>query len=434
MADMLKLSEWPGRPPLIEGESVSSWLARFAKANALTPVELCRIIDPTGYRAVRDLDRHIDVPLINRIAKVSGVDAASAVAASFRRWAGVTYEHDDGRMKLEWTPPAGRLGGVRCFGQQLCPLCLASDARPHLRLNWRLSFLTACPVHAVILFDRCPGCGEPFHALKCIGSAGFRCWACGVDPTLSRAGPMPAELLEVQRDLSAMVAQGWYGLGIYGPVYALVALKILGLLCRLLAGGSHALPLRHWVCDQIKVRATWLENIRQVREHTILPPRDRAILIAMGHYLLQEWPERFASASHAINLSSSHLRKRHNEQVPFAFRHAIDFHLKRRHEAGGRDEAVAAAEILRSRGQDPTYRNIVDLAGRKRVAFGLQAQRSGVRDDWGRGRYWKLTGISPDIRSAARNAAHNAGVNVAAWIEDLIRRELCGENKGLHFR
>jgi len=245
---------------------------------------------------------------------------------------------------------------------------------------------------------------------------------------------MPAELLEVQRDLSAMVAKGWYGLGSYGPVYAFVALKMLGLLCRLLAGGTHALPLRHWVCDQMKASFTGLENIRQVRDHTILPPRDRAILIAMGHYLLQEWPERFTSASHAIDLSSSHLRKRHNEQVPFAFRHAIGFHLKQRHETGGRDEAIAATRILKARGQEPTYRNIVGLAGRKRDAFSTEAQPSGVRESWGEGRHWKLTGVSPEIRGAARAAAHNAGLNVAAWIEELLRRELYGENtdRSLH--
>jgi hypothetical protein len=430
MTDTLKLSEWPCRPPLIEGESFSSWLARFAKANALKPVQLCRLIDSTGYRAVRDLDRHTDVPLINRMAEAARMGSAEVEAATFRRWAGVTYENDDGRTKLEWTPPAGRSGGVRCFGQQLCPMCLSSDAFPYLRLNWRLSFFTACPVHAVILLDRCPACGEPFQALKCFGSADFRCWACGADPASASTHPNPAELLEVQRDLSAMVSNGWYDLGTYGPVFTFVALKILGLLCRLLAGGSHALPLRRWAGDQMKISFSWLESIRQVRDHTILPPRDRAIIIAMGHYLLQQWPERFTSASHAVNLSSSHLRKRHNEQVPFAFRHAIDFHLKQRHETGGNDEAAAATRILEARGQEPTYRNIVALAGRKRVAFENEAQPSGSRDRWGEGRHWKLTGVSPQIRGAARAAAHNAGLNVAAWIEDLIRRELLGQHHG----
>ena len=234
-------------------------------------------------------------------------------------------------------------------------------------------------------------------------------------------------LVRVQQDLSTMLANRWYVLGTYGPVYAFVALKILGLLCRLLASGTHALPLRRWVCNQMKLTVPWQDNIRQVRDHTILPPRDRAILVAMGHYLLQDWPTHFTNASHAVHLRSSHLRKRHNEQVPFAFKHVIDFHLKQRHEIGGREEAVAAVEILKSRGQEPTHRNIVGLAGRKRVAFSATAQPSGARDDWGHSRYWKLTGISPEIRSAARIAAHNAGVNVAVWIEDLIRRELSSD-------
>lgn len=417
-------AQWPGRPSLIEGESLSSWLARIANANALSTAELCRLIDPSGYRALRDLDRHADSLLISRIAALFGEEPEKVVQATFRRWAGEIYEADDGRIRLEWAPPAGRIGGIRCFGQQVCPLCLTAEVQPYLRLNWRLSFLTACDVHAATLLDRCSTCGEPFHPLKCISSSGFRCPACGADPASAKPEPVPEASLRTQRRLFAIAAKGWCDLGAYGPVYAFVALKILALMCRLLAGGSHALPLRRWVLNRMKLGYAGYGQIRQVRDHSILPPKDRAALVAMAYYLLEEWPDRFITASEAVNLYSSHLRKRHKEELPFALQNVIDFHLKQRHEIGGKEEARVVAEILKSRGEPATYRNLVSLAGRKRAAFETEAQRSVTGDKWGQGRYWKLNGISPDLKSAVRIAAHNAGLNVAVWVEKILRREL----------
>lgn len=47
-------------------------------------------------------------------------------------------------------------------GSLYCPLCLTEDTTPHLRLTWRLSFLTACPQHGTLLLDACPACQHPF--------------------------------------------------------------------------------------------------------------------------------------------------------------------------------------------------------------------------------------------------------------------------------
>ena len=417
--------QWPGRPPLFEGESLSSWLARIANANALPTRQLCGALDHSRYQGLRDMDRHADSEFISRVAILIGENPEKVGKATFKCWAGNIYEFDDGRLRLEWAPPVGRIRGRRCFGQQICPLCLEEDVQPHLRLNWRLSFLTACQIHGCLLLDRCHACGEPFHPLKCLSPYGFRCENCGAEPTSVEPEDIIPEAIDAQINLFASMSSGWCDLGAYGPAYSFVGLKILALLCRLLAGGFHALPLRRYVLARINLPERKLSHLRLVRDHSILPPKERAVVITMAYFLLTDWPVNFLAAAEDASLHSSHIRKRHDEKkLPFAFQHVIDFHLKKRHEIGGRDELIALQHLLKSRGEQPTYRNLVRLAGRKRSAFEMEAERASSGDEWGQGQYWKLAGISPELKKAVRKAAHNAGLNVAAFVEEVLRREL----------
>lgn len=162
---------WPGHPRLLPDESFSSWFARTAAANGLRPGELFRIVQPGEDHNPRDLDRHVDGGLLGLMADKTGIPIDDLRAAGFHRWTGRLFPFDDGLNKLPWLPPAGREGGRRCFGQQVCPHCLRADERPYARLIWRLSFITVCPIHGRLLLDRCLACAEPFSLLGQIGSA-----------------------------------------------------------------------------------------------------------------------------------------------------------------------------------------------------------------------------------------------------------------------
>jgi len=89
------------------------------------------------------------------------------------------------------------------------------------------------------------------------------------------------------------------------------------------------------------------------------------------------------------------------------------------------DELLAAKRVLRGRGQPATRRNLVQLMGAKPAALD-QVTEPAVTDcaPWGKGRYWKLDGVSPEVKAAARIAAHRAGEGVGPWLDALLRREL----------
>ncbi len=44
-----------------------------------------------------------------------------------------------------------------------CPACLEEDLDPYFRYSWHLPFVTVCPVHRLLLRDRCPHCHAPVN-------------------------------------------------------------------------------------------------------------------------------------------------------------------------------------------------------------------------------------------------------------------------------
>lgn len=398
---------------------------RRAAANGLRPAELFRIVQPGSDRNPRDLDRHADIPLLDLLTERTGLERDKLALATFRRWAGTVFSHDDGLNKMPWLPPAGREGGRRCFGQQLCPWCLQADPQPYLRLIWRLSFVTVCPVHGRLLLDRCPICSEPFGVLRMDRVQEMRCQSCATDLRTFAADAPLVDTVPVQKELLRTIGLGWSEMGTYGPVYSFAALDILALITRLLSGGRHAHALRGWVSSHADGLAVAPETIPRAREGALLGARARNVLVPMAHWLMSDWPHRFVAAAKSIGMTGRDICKRPDRDYPFAFAHAIEWHLKLPEKRGNRDEVLAAKEALRSQVGSVARRDLVNCFGTKRRTFSELADL--VAPDtapWGKGRYWKLDGVSPEVKEAARSAAHRAGEGVGPWLDALLRREL----------
>jgi len=413
---------WPGRPRPLQDETFSSWFARVAIANGLLPQELFRAALPGAHLHSRDLDRLACPQLIATMAENTGIELDRVHDLTLRTWLGRLIEEDTGLNKLLWLAPVGRDAARKSFGQQICPLCL-DDETPYLRKTWRLGFVTICQIHSVSLVDRCGGCGMPVAPNTSWDERGRpRCRRCG--QCFRR---MPAEPLEWEQDLLIQnglldaAESGWMCLGVEGPIHSLAAFRLLMIVFRVLATGRYSLSLRGWLAERAPLPASPPANIPRVKEVEHLNPRCRRELLRQVHYLLEDWPARFIEACRGVGASSSDLL--HGRPVPFVYWHAVTFNLSEPVRVLDLAEAEEAASVLRRQGLKSHYRELVSLTGTK------LAPRRGVvepqgRRPYGEGRYWKLDGISPEIRVAVKQAAGREGENVAGWVERALRAAL----------
>lgn len=424
IASMISL-RWPGRPRALPDETLSSWFQRLADANGLMPSELYHAVLPGGYLHSQDLDRTACIDLMRELAARTGVEPRDLSGMTLARWRGRVYDEDDGRSRLAWVPPVGTDKTRRCFGQQYCPHCLASDPVPYFRMEWRLQFVTACSQHKCLLADRCPSCSEPIYPVKAIRrGCTILCHKCGTD--LTRAMTPPAEEADIARQsgMLRVAEEGWAELDGYGSLYGLAYFQLLQVLFRLVAGGPLARALRNQFAVDERERIE-VAQIRVVKDGLLVNSEQRHLLLRLVGRMLDSWPHSFIRAARAIKAFQSDLIK-DSGKVPFAFWEPIV------RELSATARTVAAAEILEGKGylqrhgRVPTYGALSELFGNCLAAQKHLAEPHGPAQARGTGRFWRLEGIDPALREAVIKAAHRDGENLAGWVEKALRVRLHG--------
>ncbi len=426
-ASMQLPSRWPVGVKLQPSESFGSWFARLAWAHGLSPSELYRVALPGGRIAGADLDRHACDDLIANLTIHTGVPRNDLEKATWRSWRGAVFGRDDGGGNLAWLPPGGRIYSNHSFGQQVCPSCLAADKEPYFRAEWRLGFVAACPHHHRLLVDRCPGCSSSIGAQAAPNNASLaKCGYCGFD--LRNIAPIKVDEhdLAPQRRLLRITRGDWQHMGEAGPVHPVLFFRIFALLYRLVASGRHALPLRrHLMGPGSDIRAEAIPRLQEIERY---PPRTRLILVGLAWQLAQDWPHRFAEACSAAGFHRWMMFKQPAD-VPFIYAAAVMQYLNGSTHHVQPDEIRVAAGKLEAEGEQPTYKALRGVLGVKFHAARHLAAPAKPHKPYGTHRYWKLDGVSPSTRAAVKAAAHHAGENVGAWVDQALREALAKTKK-----
>lgn len=419
---------WPVGIPLQTDESFSSWFARIAWAHGATPSELYRIALPGARIGGVDLDRHACDDLILNLSRYAAVPAGDLEAATLRRWRGSVYGRDDGKTHITWLPPTGRAYGQSSFGQQVCPACLAEDREPYFRTSWRLSFYSVCLRHRRMMIDRCPGCSSPIHLPNvATGATLVHCGSCDFD-LLSIATPKVVDRdLAAQTRLMRIASGDWQLMGAYGYMHPVLFFKLFALLYRLIASGRFALPLRRvLLSDRSELRVEAIPRIREVHRHTA---RIRHILVGMAWQLVQDWPVRFVEVCGAVGLHRW-LLVREPDNVPFVYADTVLRHLVGQMHHVGIEEIDTVSRHLSACGKAPTYEALKGVLGVKFHAARKLSAPVKPHKPYGTHRYWKLDGVSPATRAAAKKAAHKAGESVGSWVDLALQNALRPQSKG----
>ncbi len=153
---------WPVHPQFLAGEALSSWMVRLAHRNGFkVHTFFAEYLGREREIWTRDVDHFAPAWLTSALQERTGAKAATIAAGTLRSYEGWVFEKFNETGNTRWVMPLSVYHRTRrSYGQQFCPVCLALDATPYLRLRWRLSFLTACAEHGVLLEDRCRSCGK----------------------------------------------------------------------------------------------------------------------------------------------------------------------------------------------------------------------------------------------------------------------------------
>ena len=235
------LGRWAFRLPPLDGELLSSCLARNAYAHGTPPQRFLELFWPRQAVWSRDFDR--DPAALVRPGE-AGQDWVAEIAGHL----GVPPEHVGRATLQEWRKVLGgaRLqdrgdtplllsAGVhhrkRCLhGLQYCPDCL-SEPPACYRRAWRLGFAVACEKHSRTLSDACPACDVPVVPHRTLANL-TDCHACGT--SLTRAGTgrcVPDGVARLQDGLLALLeGKGmrvgpWTASEAFGGVRALLAIS-----------------------------------------------------------------------------------------------------------------------------------------------------------------------------------------------------------------
>lgn len=362
---------WPVHLKPLEDELVSSWVTRLAHAHGLAPHVFCDLA--CGRRLVlnQDIDGRADGAMALVLSRRTATAIERVRNAALTAYEGRLYERHNPRGSTKWIMPTGvHRRARRRPGLQFCPACLREDEKPYFRRRWRLAFVAACEKHRQLLLDRCPRCRAPvsFHRNGPETESIAHCATCEHDLRRARAPrPIWAEAVaEIQTELLEAIEKGWVEIPGHGPVYSHLYFDALHQVMKVLATGVHSAALRRGVCVRVGMAtfrprfANWHRSIEQ------LSVEDRARLLLLARWSLDDWPTRLAGICRSHGVPGSILIGGMTE-VPYWYWRAV---RERLHEPDCRvseREIRSAVGYLRVRGLPLRERRVSRLLGVSQV-------------------------------------------------------------------
>lgn len=209
------LGQWAFRLPPLEGELLSSCLARNAYAHGAAPQRFLELFWAREAVWNRDFDR--DPAALGRPGKTAtdwvaeiagqlGIPAEAVRRATLQEWRKAL---GGPRLPTRGDTPLLLSAGVhhrtrRLHGLQYCPDCLC-EPPAHYRRAWRLGFAVICERHGCALGDACQNCGVPVVPHRTLARV-TDCHVCGT--SLTRAcggGRVPDGVARLQHGLTALL-------------------------------------------------------------------------------------------------------------------------------------------------------------------------------------------------------------------------------------
>lgn len=276
---------WPAHPKPLPDELLSSWFVRVAEANGIKLQTLSWMLFGYGRSPwQRDIDRLAPAWFLDTACEHTGLSREEAHRATLDTYRGHLYPKPRPSGELRWILPICSAGASRYgFGVQFCPECLAHDAVPYYRKQWRLALFTYCPNHGCFLYDACPACGAPVAFFRhdfgreISETKGFACcWKCGFDFRMAKRATAMFPTEEIQEIFDSMLCSLKAPAIEVGP-FDLGFFAVLHQFCRIMGTRQNGGQLLRYVAERLRMPPllitlgrTSIEEHRRGERHQLL--------------------------------------------------------------------------------------------------------------------------------------------------------------------
>lgn len=281
-----------------EDELFSSWLFRLATGNLTKAHTFCRFHLPGHNIWNRDIDKLAPDVMIKRLSLLTEIPVETIFNLTLRSYEQQIFKKCNPNGHSRWLLTLGifhRSWTGR--GLQFCPKCLDNDKNPYFRKSWRLGLSVVCTKCQTALHDCCPKCNAPIsffrtdvgHKTSIAPNPITACFDCGFDLRKSPKYPPAIGSTSFQLKLNKVISTGQWKNQIPSKEYFTVLYKIITILR---SNSRLFTSLTQFIFETENQRIKQLPK-NQYFETT--PCQDREVLIRIGCWLLEQWPDRFIS-------------------------------------------------------------------------------------------------------------------------------------------
>lgn len=355
-----KKIELPARMNPLPDELLSSWLMRLAMAHGMKVHSLCSVIfgDKTKIWN-RDIDKSVKSSTLEILSSRTEVRLLRVIQTTLADYEGIIYEDHNPNGNTAWIMPLGIFHRQhQAFGLQMCPFCLSSDEEPYYRRRWRLSWITLCTEHRVVLLDKCPDCEEPINFYRSeLGQRNLytaksmtTCSFCGIEWTSNKirqsCRSAEGDVVEFQTKLENAISNGWIDILNESVIYPIGFFNGCHHLLLLIGAGNRGARFRR---ELSRLSGIELQTKVEARTFDHLSVDDRYQAMRALAWLLEDWSDRFVEVAINSRTWASSFLSDDDGILPFWYKSVISENLIRENFGVSEEEIHSALFILQSR-------------------------------------------------------------------------------------
>lgn len=316
---MLSGDLWPAHPHPYFGECLSSWMVRTSHHNGLKVQAFSDIVFGNDHQIWnRDIDRLAPYWLLNIVSRQTATTLHDVNKTILRRYLNRLFSTMPLYGVLRWVLPLViHHRKHTAFGMQYCPLCLAEDKEPYYRLAWRLAIYTFCPIHHVMMRDRCQcGASINFHRIE-LGKTNLinvdsldKCWQCEEklsDVPVNVIDTKPISIFNIWNRVLGVIDRGFIN---SGPINY-DRLILLHQVCKIISSKRFNQHIQKYICVKSGLPFILIRECTFFEQYSV---SERHYILMLAWWLLGNTPRKLQESLKRKAIVTNHLYRDSSER------------------------------------------------------------------------------------------------------------------------